>query len=116
LSYLKKIKVIFIFLLVLSETLTFFGSLGGTLTIEWYFEGIICIFLNNNKKKPLKNLKKKKEKRKKKMSHPHGRSEGGMAQGPNPKPIFFVHSLSLSLALWGWSNPLPGQRGVAQGS
>jgi hypothetical protein len=45
LSYSKKIRVIFVFLLVLWETLTFFGSLGenidkisslgGTLTIEW---------------------------------------------------------------------------------
>jgi hypothetical protein len=45
LSYSKKIRVIFVFLLVLRGTLTFFGSLGenidtigslgGTLTIEW---------------------------------------------------------------------------------
>jgi hypothetical protein len=45
LSYSKKFNVIFVFLLVLGDTLTFFGSLrgsintisslGGTLTIEW---------------------------------------------------------------------------------
>jgi hypothetical protein len=45
LSYSKKIWVIFVFLLVLGRTLTFFGSLrgaidtigslGSTLTIEW---------------------------------------------------------------------------------
>jgi hypothetical protein len=45
LSYSKKIRVIFVFLLVLGGTLTIFGSLGGdidtigslggTLTIEW---------------------------------------------------------------------------------
>jgi hypothetical protein len=45
LSYSKKIKVIFVFLLFLGGTLTFFGSLrgdidtigslGSTLTIEW---------------------------------------------------------------------------------
>jgi len=45
LFYSKKIRVIFVFLLVLVGTLTFFGSLGGdidtigslrgTLTIKW---------------------------------------------------------------------------------
>jgi len=45
LSYSKKFRVIFVFLLVLGGTLTFFGSLredieligslGATLTIEW---------------------------------------------------------------------------------
>jgi hypothetical protein len=45
LSYSKIFRVIFVFLLVLGETLTFFGSLrgaidtignlGGTLTIKW---------------------------------------------------------------------------------
>jgi len=40
---------------VIRGTLTFFGSLGGdidiigslgrTLTMRWYFEGVICIFL-----------------------------------------------------------------------
>jgi hypothetical protein len=32
LSYSKKIMVIFVFLLVLGGTLTFFGSLGGDIT------------------------------------------------------------------------------------
>jgi hypothetical protein len=54
LSYSKKFRVIFVFLLVLGGILTFFGNLGGdigtigslgnTLTIEWLFEGFMCTF------------------------------------------------------------------------
>jgi hypothetical protein len=54
LSYKKKIRVIFVYLLVLGGILTFFGNLGGdigtigslgnTLTIEWLFEGFMCTF------------------------------------------------------------------------
>jgi hypothetical protein len=48
-------------ILVIKETLTFFGSLGrdidtigslwGTLTTEWKFEGVMCTFPKEKRKK-----------------------------------------------------------------